>query len=65
MPMINRACDNCGLKDKPVYERYKVQDGLVMKLKRHELTGELISADESYWCLDCSKKERETHNAET
>jgi len=66
MPMINRPCDTCGSKEYPVYERYLVNSGNSVKLKRHEVTGQLISADITYHCTKCKnnmddKELRKTH----
>lgn len=56
MPMINRECDYCKVKKPRVEERYQVQSGMTIKMKRHELTGELIPANLTYWCPECAKK---------
>jgi len=60
MPMINKECYNCGEKDKPVYERYKCSDGMVMKFTTQKIGAQLyriVPAGLEYWCTDCYRLE--------
>ena len=56
--MINRPCDSCGKKDKPVYPVYKVLSRSVVELERNELTGQLQNKTHSYLCKECNEKNR-------